>query len=131
MTKWLNGIAYQPPTVCPYCKREFVEAEVKENGQHISVKCNHCGGWIHAKQAKGSNWAQMVKQRANYRCERCGKPVQGRGAHAHHKVPKWFMPKWEFDIENGMCLCTECHKQIHGGNGTITIEEEVNNEAYQ
>ena len=121
---YLDNIAFEVPEACPYCGRnEFSHA--RKNGPHITVKCTSCGGWIHARQMNSkSKWAENVKQRANYRCERCGKEVRGRGAHAHHKVPKWFMPKWEFDINNGMCLCTECHKQIHGGTGIIKEEEE-------
>lgn len=123
MIDYLDGIAYEVPEECPYCGREVFEEAVKK-GPHIALQCKNCGGWSYAKQCKTKNWNELVKRRANYRCERCGKPVSGRGAHAHHKVPKWFMPQWEFDPDNGMCLCTECHKQIHGKAGTVKETED-------
>ena len=119
---YLNGVAYETPEMCPYCKRTEFSDEARENGPHIDVQCANCGGWVHAKQCKEKHWAEMVKRRAGYKCERCGKPVRGRGAHAHHLLPKWFLPSREFDINNGICLCTECHKAIHGGCGTIKEE---------
>lgn len=119
---YLEDIAYEVPEKCPYCGREHF-ANARKNGPHITIQCTNCGGWIHAKQCTGKNWAEAVKRRALYRCERCGKDVRGRGAHAHHKVPKWFMPELQYDINNGLCLCTECHKQLHGGTGTIKTED--------
>lgn len=125
MIDYLGDVAYEVPEECPYCgHKDFGDAEKK--GPHIALQCRNCGGWTFARQCKAKNWAQMVKQRADWKCERCGKQVQGRGAHAHHKMPVWYMPKLEFDIDNGICLCTECHKLIHGGCGTIRETEETN-----
>lgn len=121
MIKWLDDRAYEEPTKCPYCEHdEWSEARI--NGPHVSVQCRNCGGWIHAKQASKKNWAQFIKQRADWKCERCGKVVRGRAAHAHHKLPVHLFPDREFDLDNGICLCTECHNLIHGAFGTIKEE---------
>jgi len=51
-------------------------------------------------------WAADVKNKAGYRCEICGKTED---LHSHHIEPKSIAPKLAYDIENGMCLCRECH----------------------
>lgn len=116
--RYYEGTPFEMPEKCPYCGRNGL-SEVTRKGPHIAIKCSNCGGWTFAKQCNEKNWKEIVKRRAQYKCERCGKAVSGRGAQAHHKIPVWFMPELQFDPDNGICLCTECHKQIHGANGTI------------
>jgi hypothetical protein len=43
---------------------------------------------------------------------------------AHHKMPVWFMPELQFDIDNGITLCKKCHRQLHGASGTIKESED-------
>lgn len=71
-----------------------------------------------------AEWAIIVKTLAGYRCERCGKYVKGKDANAHHLIPRWFMPQLSLDVNNGICLCSDCHKSIHGGMGGIVDREE-------
>lgn len=54
-------------------------------------------------------WALLVKQRAGWACERCGKPVHGHQANAHHKDHD----QTNNILENGECLCVACHKKEH------------------
>ena len=112
------------PKACEWCGSTDISYEAI--GPHIQAKCCNpeCGRKWFVKQIDEAEWARLVKERAGYRCERCGKSVQGRGAHAHHLRPQWFMPDYSLDVNNGICLCTECHKQIHGGCGTIREEAE-------
>lgn len=42
-------------------------------------------------------------------CQRCGKFVFGRKAHAHHIVPIQINPKLKLDPDNIMLLCNKCH----------------------
>lgn len=72
------------------------------------------------------DWDKFIKERAGYKCERCGKPVKGKDAQAHHIIPKWFMPRLALDTTNGICLCAECHKKIHSFQGRIREKEENN-----
>jgi len=50
-------------------------------------------------------WSQIIKQRANFRCERCGSPDH---LNAHHIQSRAiFSTRWS--LENGVCLCAHCH----------------------
>ena len=68
-------------------------------------------------------WRAVVASRAGYKCERCGKKARGRDGQAHHKLPRWFMPGLTLDVDNGIYLCTQCHKSVHGGRGSVKDEE--------
>lgn len=108
---------------CPECKVTMIY--YKRSGPHIGAYCcfcDRCLGWC--QQWKDKDWNKRVKERDNYTCQRCGRLLNGREAHAHHKIPQWFMPKLKYDLDNGICLCTACHKQLHGKGGTIKESEE-------
>ena len=109
---------------CPECGG--ILFRYKRVNQHIGAYCIFCDdlwlGWV--KQWTDKDWDKRIKERDFYTCQRCGKLLQGREAHAHHKIPKWFMPGLQYDLNNGICLCTACHKQIHGKGGTIKEREE-------
>jgi hypothetical protein len=81
---------------------------------------------------KAKKWRQDIYLRDNFTCQECGK--QGSGLEAHHKklfiillneakeylplmelfqAVKLYNPMW--DINNGITLCRDCHKKIHGG----------------
>lgn len=50
-------------------------------------------------------WSEIVKKRAESKCERCGKR---KYLNAHHIVGRRNMAtRWE--ITNGVCLCAGCH----------------------
>lgn len=51
-------------------------------------------------------WAEAVKERAGYRCERCGKSEH---LNAHHAYGRRSHPSVRHDLENGVCLCAGCH----------------------
>ena len=110
---------------CPECGNRHI-IRYKRVNQHIGAYCAFCDdlwlGWV--KQWNDKDWEKRVKWRDLYTCQRCGKLLQGREAHAHHKIPKWFMPELQYDLDNGICLCTACHKQLHGKGGTIKEREE-------
>ena len=50
-----------------------------------------------------------IKKRGSH-CERCGK---GGGLQVHHKVYRAGMRPWEYSDSDLMCLCPECHLQLH------------------
>ena len=52
-----------------------------------------------------SLWEKIVKQRAGYKCERCGKHLF---LNAHHIYGRTNY-KVRYDIENGACLCPGHH----------------------
>lgn len=110
---------------CPECGNSNLFVYKRVN-QHIGAYCPFCEdlwlGWV--KQWTDKEWDKHVKERDMYTCQRCGRLLQGREAHAHHKLPQWFMPKLKYDLDNGICLCTACHKQLHGKGGTIKERED-------
>ena len=108
---------------CPFCGS--ADIVYIEKTPHIEAKCGYCGRFIKfVRQFTNDNWARAVKERDGYVCQRCGKMLVGREAHAHHQLPTWFMPERRFDMANGITLCTACHKQIHGKGGTIKEGED-------
>ena len=109
---------------CPECGNPSLFI-YKRIGQHIGAYCVMCDdrwlGWV--KQWTDKDWDRLVKERDHYTCQRCGRLLNGREAHAHHMVPRWFMPDLQYDLDNGITLCTACHKQLHGKGGTIRESE--------
>lgn len=51
-------------------------------------------------------WSKAVKERANNRCEWCGKIEY---LNSHHIISKRYKPL-RFDLSNGIALCPRCHK---------------------
>ena len=45
---------------------------------------------------------------AGWKCEKCGKPVEGRSAHGAHIMPVTYAGTCA-DPENLLCLCPGCH----------------------
>lgn len=59
-------------------------------------------GWRYKK------WANDVKERDTYVCQKCGSNIKEE-IHAHHIVPWADSVALRFDISNGISLCRKCH----------------------
>ena len=47
-------------------------------------------------------------------CQVCGRgPTDGIKRHAHHLNSASYFPDEKYDIENGKCLCGDCHMNFH------------------
>lgn len=67
-------------------------------------------------------WRKSVFERENYTCEKCGK--RGVRLNAHHKNGyKWCVNE-RTNVDNGACLCKECHKKFHSKYGLKYNTEE-------
>ena len=66
-------------------------------------------------QARDVFWRDTVISRADGHCERCGK--ESDKLIAHHKVPVASCAMMATDVDNGMALCPECHKEVHSTDG--------------
>ena len=71
-------------------------------------------------------WAKLVKERDQYRCICCGK--SNTFLHSHHLNSWDHFINDRYNIQNGVCICQNCHIQFHSrylkGNNTRAQFEE-------
>ena len=67
-------------------------------------------------------WKKDVFEREDYTCEKCGK--RGCLLHAHHKNGYHWCEKGRVNLDNGACLCKECHDKFHAIYGKSYNTEE-------
>lgn len=60
-------------------------------------------------------WRRSVFERDNYTCQMCHE--RGVKLNAHHIYSYAFFPDLRYTTSNGITLCTECHKRVHGTGG--------------
>ena len=101
-----------------------------ENNLYCSDKCkNTCSifGKVlyqedHPKkleEIRHHGWSKMVKEKANFQCEKCG---SDGNLVAHHIQPVKGNEILANDIDNGICVCENCHKEMHQIDGCKTSE---------
>ena len=60
---------------------------------------------------------QLVLERDNYTCQKCGATSETAQLHVHHEKSYTLNKIMANDPDNCMTLCKECHKEIHSQKG--------------
>lgn len=113
--------------ICPVCGVEF-QTSIKRNKIYCSTKCRNLayrerkGEQSHFWQggktkesdllrtsAEYKAWRLAVFKRDNFTCKNCGQ--KKRNIEAHHIKERCRYPELIFDVNNGLTLCHECHKE--------------------
>ncbi len=83
------------------------------------------------KKKEYTEWAKQVKYRDNYTCQICNDDSGGNLISHHLNGYLWCIDE-RFAINNGICLCEECHKEYHHifGNKNNTKSEFFNWKSY-
>lgn len=58
------------------------------------------------------SWSETVRKRDNYICQICG--IKSKNNVAHHILHKAKYPLLSLNINNGITLCLDNHKEVHG-----------------
>lgn len=59
-------------------------------------------------------WSTLVKERDQNSCTKCGSAYE---LHAHHVKSYKMHPELRYDVNNGITLCSSCHRKHHKENG--------------
>jgi 5-methylcytosine-specific restriction endonuclease McrA len=60
---------------------------------------------------------QLVLERDNYTCQRCGATSEEAQLHVHHEKSYTLNKMMVNDPDNCITLCKECHKEVHSQDG--------------
>ena len=113
--------------VCPICGEKF-KSSYSQNKKYCSLECRNkaykdrtgelSNFWEGGKTAKKKllrtcadykAWRLAVFKRDNFICQKCGK--HSTNLEAHHLKEVCNYPEQIFDIDNGVTLCHQCHKE--------------------
>jgi len=71
---------------------------------------NQIENLLHVEGERKKYWSISVLERDDYTCQKCGSQ---ENLHAHHIIPVSKDKSRSLDINNGITLCKECHKEKH------------------
>ena len=116
---------------CPTCGEDFIAKssedkyccwECYNNDRHMPEGEDHWnwqGGKSeeHRNSNKSKRWRLAVYKKDNYSCQKCGCKEK---LNAHHIYSWAHYEDLRYDINNGITLCEDCHKNIHKQYGYNT-----------
>jgi len=106
-------------------QRKLIKAKGNRPPLHIGENHWNWKGGI-SKSNRGEDykycqWRKDVLAKYNFTCQKCGK--RGVKLSSHHII-KWSeSEELRYDLNNGICLCYECHMKIHGLNKGGTMRK--------
>lgn len=114
------------------CRLCAIDRNKGENNNKFNPNLTDEERWLKRKlygKESYAKWRTSVFERDKYSCVLCG--VKGK-INAHHKNSWDKHPNDRLNVENGVTLCVECHKDFHkkygaGNNTKQQFEEWFNN----
>jgi len=117
------------PSAAARSKHIFCKPECSSAWQSENLAGEHHHGWKGGAtkergvwfQNGGRQWKRLCRKRDNYICQLCGKVFDKRskGLHVHHKAGFAVYVELRSVLENGICLCRQCHDWIHSNEGEL------------
>lgn len=80
--------------------------------------CGIFGKHLNSNSRKMAFWSERVKEKYDYTCQKCG-DKEGK-MNSHHILSYTKYPEKRFDLDNGSCLCQNCHYKFHSLFGVMT-----------
>ena len=83
---------------------------VEEYKAYVAGNIEHGRRFKEGKTYESKEWSKKVKERDLYTCQKCGIKTD---LESHH-ILRWAThPEHRLNIDNGVCVCSSCHKKIH------------------
>jgi 5-methylcytosine-specific restriction endonuclease McrA len=70
--------------------------------------------WLELDREVQNELRQMVLERDNYTCQKCGST---ENLQCHHILPVAVEPLLSADVDNCITLCYNCHRKAHKQDG--------------
>jgi 5-methylcytosine-specific restriction endonuclease McrA len=88
--------------------KQYSKTEAGKQAQKRQVEKAKITGRMTGWRLK--DWSDAVKHSWNYTCAMCSSTEK---LEAHHIIPREIMPEYASLINNGICLCKTCHRDVH------------------
>lgn len=109
-----SELPFAKPTRKEKQKTPMSRTRPKQSGKRV-VHIN--GEAVNLRQAD-VQWANAVKERDHWVCQKCGK--EDLANHAHHRCPRGRAPELRYELSNGITLCGQCHDWVHSHTAAAT-----------
>jgi len=57
-------------------------------------------------------WSTLVRMRDGYVCYLCSNKYPSYQCQSHHIYPKFHFPDKAYHLDNGICICVNCHMPV-------------------
>ena len=92
----------------------YCSQECKDSCSIFNVRRDPVEASYDTSALRNPEWTQLVKERDGFTCQKCGDTGD---VQAHHIEPVALRPDLADDLDNGITLCTSCHREVHKHEG--------------